>query len=144
MTGDELDETDDDSISTDTAFGVLANVWRRRALSLLRGAPGDSDRDNTDRADPDRTDADPTTVERLADELTDGGNDAGDGRCELRGETARSVRIDLAHVHLPKLDDAGLVAYDHDSGRVRYRGDPTVEQLLDAAASMECAGPASG
>ena len=43
------------------------------------------------------------------------------------------ARLCLHHSTLPKLADAGIVAYDPRSETVRYRGRPAVEQLLDAA-----------
>jgi DNA-binding transcriptional ArsR family regulator len=37
-----------------------------------------------------------------------------------------AVRVELHHVHLPKLDDAGLVDYDPEDDEVTYRGPPDV------------------
>ncbi|RQG89808.1 hypothetical protein EA462_07250 [Natrarchaeobius halalkaliphilus] len=36
------------------------------------------------------------------------------------------VYVSLVHVHLPILSDADLIAYDPDSGRVRYEGHPAL------------------
>lgn len=44
-----------------------------------------------------------------------------------------SVRLDLYHVHLPLLDDAGVVDFDNTSETVRYRGDSKIEALLDGS-----------
>lgn len=44
--------------------------------------------------------------------------------------------VPLRHVHLPKLDDVGIVAYDEDDGTVRYREQPAVESLLIAASAV--------
>ncbi|WP_262177594.1 DUF7344 domain-containing protein [Haloarcula laminariae] len=46
-------------------------------------------------------------------------------------QPARSVRLCLHHVHLPKLDAAGLVAYDPGCHVVEYTGSRAVEQLLE-------------
>lgn len=43
---------------------------------------------------------------------------------------ARKLQIQLHHVHLPKLDRAGLVEYDDETGTVVYRGPG---DLLDGA-----------
>ena len=43
--------------------------------------------------------------------------------------SVESIAIDLAHGHLPKLEESGLV--DFDGRRVRYRGDDRVERFLD-------------
>jgi hypothetical protein len=36
----------------------------------------------------------------------------------------RRLRTQLHHVHLPKLEEAGVVVYDHDDETVEYRGAP--------------------
>lgn len=47
---------------------------------------------------------------------------------------AADVRRSLRHAHLPRLDEAGIVAYDARDERVRLAGDQrTVAELLDAA-----------
>lgn len=38
----------------------------------------------------------------------------------------------LHHAILPKLADAGVVAYEHGTRHVRYVGDPELEELVDA------------
>ena len=42
-----------------------------------------------------------------------------------------AVEIQLRHVHLPRLDDAGLCAYDPDEQFVEYCGDEFAESLLE-------------
>ncbi|MFD1644358.1 DUF7344 domain-containing protein [Haloarchaeobius litoreus] len=39
------------------------------------------------------------------------------------------LRIQLRHVHLPKLSDRGWLDFDADTGRVRYRGNDQAGQL---------------
>ncbi|WP_425607419.1 DUF7344 domain-containing protein [Halomontanus rarus] len=42
----------------------------------------------------------------------------------------KRVKLTLHHRHLPKLDDAGLIEYDHRNGDIRYRGTADSE-LID-------------
>lgn len=43
-------------------------------------------------------------------------------------EPTRNLRVDLHHVHLPKLADAGLIDYDPDAGTAAYDGHPEVPE----------------
>lgn len=47
--------------------------------------------------------------------------------------SVESIEIDLAHGHLPKMDDSNVIDYDRDRGRVSYRGDERVERFLDVS-----------
>jgi len=51
---------------------------------------------------------------------------------ELNAIPSRRVATALHHNHLPKLDDADIVDYDVDGGRVEYRGDDRVGEWLAA------------
>lgn len=52
-------------------------------------------------------------------------------RAESRDkETRDRLRIELHHLHLPKLADADLIEYDPKSGLVRYIPDDDMEELL--------------
>jgi len=75
--------------SLDDVFDVLSANRRRHALYVLYRR------------------ADSTTVRELADALTP----------ESGGDVER-VTAELAHVHLPRLDDAGVVEYDRDAETV--------------------------
>jgi DNA-binding transcriptional ArsR family regulator len=44
--------------------------------------------------------------------------------------TSTHLRIELQHVHLPKLDEAGVVDYDSRSTTVRYNSIDNVEKLV--------------
>lgn len=55
-------------------------------------------------------------------------DEGSDRRC---GSPVRAVEIDLHHNQLPRLDEAGVVAYDERSGTVRYEGHPGIEAVLD-------------
>lgn len=51
----------------------------------------------------------------------------------------RTVRIELHHVHLPKLDEAELLEYDHETHAVYYETDPVVAAIADGAEPIEAA-----
>lgn len=72
---------------------VLAHPRRLRVLAVLEAAPA------------------PLSLGELGRRVA---------RAETDGESAddAEVRISLAHVHLPKLDDAGIVRYDRDDRTV--------------------------
>lgn len=76
---------------------------RRRALSILHGR------------------ATPTTERELASELA-GPPGAGPDRMRSR----REAHIQLRHVHLPKLADAGFVTWDEDDATVTVADHPAV------------------
>ena len=56
---------------------------------------------------------------------------------EERDQRSARFKIALHHLHLPKLDNHGVLDYDGRSGAVRYHPNERVERLLDAAAGVE-------
>lgn len=52
-------------------------------------------------------------------------------------ESRDSVRASLAHAHLPKLADLGIVDYDADGATVRYHGNPALESFLRYVETVE-------
>lgn len=103
-------ELDHAEISLDETLGVLADHRRRTVLRFLSEQP-----DNT------------ASLSRLIEALT-AREQAVEGR---RSFSPERLETRLLHVHLPKLEDEGLVEYDDRSGRVRYDSDETLEELLD-------------
>lgn len=92
-----------ETLTTDAAFEVLAHRHRRVVLSHLADSNGTA------------------TFDQLASAITaDPGAD----------ESPDVVRLQLHHVHLPKLQQAGLIDYDGPDGLVRYGGNELVEDLL--------------
>ncbi|WP_256392473.1 DUF7504 family protein [Natronoarchaeum rubrum] len=85
----------------DDVFELLANERRRRTLYALA-----------------QTDVLSVSIDRLADEVVERERAGGAVSGPLHN---REVTIALAHNHLPRLADAGLVAYDHESGAVTKR-----------------------
>jgi len=44
--------------------------------------------------------------------------------------TDQSIRVELSHVHLPKLSRRGWLDYDSDTGHIEYHGHTDAKQLL--------------
>ncbi|GAA0661215.1 hypothetical protein GCM10009020_01700 [Natronoarchaeum mannanilyticum] len=88
--------------SLDDVFELLADERRRRATYALA-----------------RSRTQITSLERLADEVVDREVARGDVTGPLH---RREVEIALVHNHLPRLDEAGLVEYDHETGEIEKRG----------------------
>jgi len=86
----------------DEVFELLADERRRRAAYALA-----------------RSGTQTASLERLADEIVARERDRGDVTGPLH---RREVKIALAHNHLPRLDEAGLVEYDHETGEIEKRG----------------------
>lgn len=101
----------------DRIFGALSNARRRFVLYQVR------ERGPTDEADL-------ATVVAAWEQ--------GVPAEAVSAETSREVRIDLRHVHLPKLEDYGLVEYDRRSGTVCYSYPPNVlDDIVDLAGRVE-------
>ena len=108
-----MSDLDAAELPTDCAFDLLGDATRRRTLSVLRGADGAMALDDLAAAVvADDRDVTPAEVSR--------------NRCER-------VAASLHHSHLPKLDDAGVVAYDPAGNRVEETpaGDD-LDPFLDA------------
>ena len=92
-------------------FRLLAKPERRRTIAYLAdGAPEE------------------VSVEAIARHVCEESS-AADGD---RAAFERTV-VDLHHRHLPELEEYGVVEFDPDAGRVRYRSDDLVESLLEIA-----------
>lgn len=86
-----------DSLSVDGIFDALADPRRRRLLAHLRTRGGSS------------------TVTEAAEALA---GDCDDATAGYPAEEVERVRTALYHVHVPKLEDQRLVAYDHERERI--------------------------
>lgn len=101
--------------SLDQVFDLLADRRRRYALYYLY--------DTTDGV---------ATVGELADHVM-----------ALEDESAEpedrrlAVLTALEHVHLPKLEDAGVLEYDKRSSSIRYWGQPSLDEWLEHALHKE-------
>lgn len=96
------------TLSTDTVLALLADRRRRRVLDYLRDHGAGS-----------------ASLEELVSHL------AGDDGSPARERLGLSLR----HVHLPKLAEAGVLDYDREAGRVRYRPEERVERVLRVVTS---------
>lgn len=103
--------------SLDRLFEVLTEHRRRYVLYYLDGAD------------------DPViTVAELADQLCTWERDWDDRTEQPRSKHRENMRINLHHVHLPKLADVGLIDYDARSQTLRSRiSDSLVEAIEDRA-----------
>ncbi len=96
---------DGEHLATDRLFGLLRERERRQSVAFLRDADG------------------AVAVSTLAEHVAAGGDD----------RAVRRTLVGLDHVHLPRLEAAGVVEYDRDAGTVRYRRDERLEALLAVA-----------
>lgn len=103
-----------DELSIDAAFDLLADPTRRTVLQHLATQP----RDAVPLDD---------LVDGLHTRIESDEPDEPPGRLETR----------LVHVHLPYLDETGLIEYDRADRLVRYRGDEWIERLLAALCERE-------
>ena len=101
------------SNSLDTAFELLARERRRKVLYCLRDSDG------------------LLSLSELADRIAE--REAS----KSAGDVYQEITISLSQVHLPKLEDAGVIDYDHAERRIEHQGDPFVDMLLARAARIE-------
>lgn len=94
--------TDEERV--DAIFGVLSDARRRRVIRLLRAREG------------------AVAVSALAEALA---------AREPGGPEPERLVVSLRHVHLPKLEGAGVVDYTSDRSQVRYRDVALVDRLLE-------------
>lgn len=99
------------SISPDTILSAVANEHRRATLNAL-----DNSSAKTLEYD--------ALVDRVADRVRNE-----DPRRES-DEHHQRVRIALYHTHLPKLEEARIIDYEAETGRVRFVGGELEQELL--------------
>lgn len=96
-----------DKLTQDTAYDLLSNARRRLVISHLRGAE------------------EPVSVSELSERIAAWENDIPVE--ELSDQQIKRVYVSLYQIHIPKLDEFGLVDYDKDSGEVALT--PRVSEL---------------
>jgi hypothetical protein len=105
--GGEESTTGPCALSEDVTFGVLKNRRRREALRYLRGTEGT------------------VSLRDLAEHVAAEENDV--WTHELTSDQRKRVYTTLYQCHLPRMDDAGILEYERNRGRV---------ELLDAASEL--------
>jgi hypothetical protein len=94
-------------LTQDTVYDLLSNKRRRYVISKLRRADG------------------AVSVNELSEAVAAWENDVDVD--ELTDKQVKRVYVSLYQIHVPKLDEAGLVDYDKEAGTVELT--PTVSQL---------------
>jgi len=107
-----------DSESLDTTFALLSDTRRRYVLYDLSRTNG------------------ATSLSELAERVV--ALETGESPTVVSDERRREVELSLAHVHLPKLADAGVVEFDGRSGDVVFVNESgTLERVLEFAGQVE-------
>jgi DNA-binding transcriptional ArsR family regulator len=101
----------------DAVLDAMASPWRRRILYLLR-------------------ERGPVGLDDLADGLGTW-NEVVDHGADGLPDDVEIVRVRLHHVHLPKLEDAGLVEYERGEPVALAQLSGDIEELLDVAGGLE-------
>ncbi|ELY42377.1 DUF7344 domain-containing protein [Natronorubrum sulfidifaciens] len=99
------DQTTDHRVDLDVLFEALSDSRRRTVLSVLDGSHQ------------------PHSTEALARAVA-----ASEMDRDIRRDEVEQVWSTLRHVHLPVLNDAGLVGYDAESSLVSYEGHPVLHE----------------
>lgn len=60
------------------------------------------------------------------------------GAATVPTDVRTEIRIELYHMRLPKLEDLGIIEFDHRSGLIRYRNPPPhFEEFLHLARELD-------
>jgi len=102
-----MSSNESDTLTQDTAYDLLSNARRRLVISHLRGAEGS------------------VSVSELSERIAAWENDV--PAEELTDQQIKRVYVSLYQIHIPKLDEFGLVDYDKDRGEVKLT--PAVSEL---------------
>lgn len=112
-----VDPTTDGGVTVSDILEALASQRRRYALYYLQ-------------------DEEYSELEELAEYVA--AKEYETSLSELHDQAFKDVRIDLYHTQLPKLEDAGIIAFDSRNKAVRYHEPPdAIEQFLDYCAMLE-------
>ncbi|MUW13372.1 hypothetical protein GJ633_00915 [Halorubrum sp. CBA1125] len=102
--------------SFDTILELLSSPRRRTLLYNLKGQPTEE-----------------IQLDRLVEEVHDI-----DRSLPIRdGSPREQIRTELHHIHLPKLQEAGIIRYDAESETVRYTANEGLESCLRYVETVE-------
>lgn len=93
-----MSQSEGETLSQDVVFDLLSNPRRRYILSYLR------------------REEEPVDLVDLADEIAAWENETPVD--ELTSQQRKRVYVSIYQTHVPKLEDAGVVSYDRESGLV--------------------------
>ncbi len=96
----------------DESLNIVANKQRRKLLYTLRELEGYN-----------------LSYDELAEQMIE--------QDRMREEEKERFMASLAHNHLPKIADAGIIEYDEGEGEVSYVVDEDFEELLDFIEDLE-------
>ena len=110
MTDDAAASNDDrgGSCGVDEALTLLSDRYRRHVLACLDGLPA------------------PVTLEGLTDQVA--GREFQQPPDKVSMIKRTQIATALHHTHLPKLEEAGIITYDTDEGKVT---EITISELLE-------------
>ncbi|WP_135825226.1 DUF7344 domain-containing protein [Halorussus ruber] len=111
MTDDAAASDDDDrggSPGVDEVLTLLSDRYRRHVLACLDGLPA------------------PVTLEGLTDQVA--GREFQQPPDKVSMIKRTQIATALHHTHLPKLEEAGIITYDTDEGKVT---EITMDELLE-------------
>lgn len=100
-----------DSPTLDRIFGILRHPHRRHTVSVLADAET------------------PVTLRDVTNEIVDREYDA--PLYDVPSDAVRETYLSLVHVHVPMLEDAGLVEYDPDRKRIEATDLGAVRPVLE-------------
>ncbi|ELY86196.1 DUF7344 domain-containing protein [Natrinema altunense] len=117
--------------SLDLVFDLLSNSRRRYVLYDLNDRPdGVATIENL-------TENVISLEEATACDDADGESPTGSTADSDSMDRRTGVQLELQHVHLPKLEDAGVLEHDRRSETVRYWNQPSLEEWLEHAHHKE-------
>lgn len=100
-----MSDTSDEELSQDTLFSLLSNPRRRFILQYLN------------------RNEEPITLQDLATEIAAWENETEPEN--LTDKQQKRLYVSLYQTHVPKLEEAGIIDYDSDSGEIRLRNQAT-------------------